>query len=413
MYKISKLLLILFILPLVQFSCNSSVEETKAENSLKEGIWKATMFFYDTEIPFQFELTYVNDNPLLVIKNGDERITVDEVSITNDSIEVIMPVFNTGIKGVFTSDRIDGKYYNYDRDNYSIDFLAEHGKDRFDKSTNEAESFDGKWEVTFSPEESDKPNAIGVFNKIGEKYTGTFMTETGDYRFLEGIADGDRLRLSCFDGSHLFLFLGYLSGDSIIDGTFWSGNHWNEPWVAKRNKNFELSDPYELTFINEGYDKIEFTFPDLDSNLVSLDDKKYQDKTILVQILGSWCPNCMDETKYYAKLHQQYQKNGFEIIGLAYERPKEFSISVNNVKRLKKSYDVKYEILIAGPASKKSAAESLPMLNHVLSFPTSILIDKNGEIKSIHTGFTGPATGKYYDDFKKQMEAEIEKLLKI
>ena len=58
------------------------------------------------------------------------------------------------------------------------------------------------------------------------RVTGTFLTETGDYRYLEGVVDGDSLKLSCFDGSHAFLFHAALDQDSFR-GRFWSGTHWD------------------------------------------------------------------------------------------------------------------------------------------------------------------------------------------
>ena len=50
------------------------------------------------------------------------------------------------------------------------------------------------------------------------------------------------------------------------------------------------------------------------------------------------------------------------------------------------------------------------MLNHILSYPTTIFIDKKGSVRKIHTGFNGPATGKEYDDFKAEFEGFIELL---
>ncbi|MGA9269931.1 MAG: TlpA family protein disulfide reductase, partial [Lutimonas sp.] len=71
-----------------------------------------------------------------------------------------------------------------------------------------------------------------------------------------------------------------------------------------------------------------------------------------------------------------------------------------------------YDFLIAGTSTTQSASESLPMLNRVMSFPTSIIIDRKGEVRRIHTGFSGPATGVYYeefvDDFNQFMKDLIE-----
>ncbi len=65
-----------------------------------------------------------------------------------------------------------------------------------------------------------------------------------------------------------------------------------------------------------------------------------------------------------------------------------------------------------GTSDKKKANEKLPMLNHVLSYPTTIFIDKKGKVRKIHTGFNGPATGDKHIAFKKEFESYIEALLK-
>ncbi len=85
----------------------------------------------------------------------------------------------------------------------------------------------------------------------------------------------------------------------------------------------------------------------------------------------------------------------------------------NNIERLKKRFNVQYEILIAGGSpDKKMASESMPLLNRISSFPTTLFIDKQGEVRKIHTGFSGPATGKYYDEFVTSTTGLVEKLLK-
>src|SRR5581483_4586713 len=100
---------------------------------------------------------------------------------------------------------------------------------------------------TFSPGTKDSSKAIGVFKQKQQIVTGTFLTETGDYRYLDGVADGNELYLSCFDGAHAFLFKGTIDAKNFVTGTFYSGMHWEEKWVAKRNEKFELRDPFSLS----------------------------------------------------------------------------------------------------------------------------------------------------------------------
>ena len=116
----------------------------------------------------------------------------------------------------------------------------------------------------------------------------------------------------------------------------------------------------------------------------------------------------MDETRLLTQWHNTYHEQGLEIIGLAFER----SESTAGIERMKESMSIPYEILMASSStSKKTAGDKLPMLNHVLSYPTSIWIGKDGSIRKIHTGFNGPGTGEPYQEFVTEYQGLIEKML--
>ncbi len=172
-----------------------------------------------------------------------------------------------------------------------------------------------------------------------------------------------------------------------------------------------MPDPYSLTFLKAGDSKFDFTFPDLTGKQISLSDDKYKNKVVVVTILGSWCPNCMDENAFLSPWYKENKDKGVEIIGLAFERKDDFEFAKEKLNRFIKRYDIDYAILFAGKADKKEASEKLPQLNAVLSFPTTFLIDKQGKVRKIHTGFTGPATGEYYDQFVKEFNSDVDQLL--
>ena len=47
---------------------------------------------------------------------------------------------------------------------------------------------------------------MGEFSQAGDSVAGTFLTETGDHRFLAGQVRGAEMYLSTFDGAHAFLY---------------------------------------------------------------------------------------------------------------------------------------------------------------------------------------------------------------
>jgi alkyl hydroperoxide reductase subunit AhpC len=121
----------------------------------------------------------------------------------------------------------------------------------------------------------------------------------------------------------------------------------------------------------------------------------------------------MDESAYLSKFYDENKAKGVEVLGLAYERTTDFEKSKKSIERLKKRFNINYDLLITGfTNAKDEPAKSLPMLNQVMAFPTMIVIDKKGNVRKIHTGFSGPGTGVHYNEFKTEFEQLISGLLK-
>lgn len=364
------------------------------------------------------------------IHNAEEKIETLPFVFKEDSVFIRTPMFNSEFKGKIKYDSynkfiesISGNWRNYMKAGvYEIPFTAASVSSPFPNYNNDIlpngakyypSQLDGKWEVTFSPGTKDEYKSIGVFKSENSKITGTFMTETGDYRYLEGIGNMiDSVQLSCFDGSHAFYF-DFMPNKNIdtLKGFFYSGKHWNEPWVAVRNNKFELSNPDSLTFLKEGFKEISFSFPNLSNEKINFPSEKYKNKVTIIQIMGTWCPNCMDETKVLSDFYNEYNSKGLEVIALAFETSADFTKSSKDVATHKNYFKAPYEFLIAGQSGTKNASAALPMLNKVMSFPTTIFIDKKGVVRKISTGFYGPSTGAYYTRYIEQTSAFIEKML--
>lgn len=397
-----------FLLFLTLLSCKKQESE-----SLREGMWLAQLEAMDNELlPFNFNLKKSESGYIMDVYNAGETVRVDEIEIRNDSIKIKMPAFEGYISGTFNDSVIKGRFIKESLDRI-VPFYAVYGDSiRFHSSANARVDVSGIWETKFSPDSEDEYLAKGIFTQQINKVSGTFRTNTGDYRYLEGIVDGDSLRLSTFDGAHAFLFTAKVT-DSTLNGTFYSGNHFKEPFIGRRNEGFQLADEESLTFMKEGYDKLQFSFPNTEDILISLEDSRFKEKVVVVQIMGTWCPNCLDETRFLSDYVKTKKPDNFEVVALAFEYAKTKELAFKGIERLKNRVGVTYPILLAqyASSSKTKANEKLPMLNHIISYPTTIFIDKKGKVRKIHTGFNGPATGQKYIDFKEDFDQYIELLL--
>ncbi|MCC5944141.1 MAG: TlpA family protein disulfide reductase [Bernardetiaceae bacterium] len=401
----------------ILFLCNACVStETQTDSdTLPMGLWKAYFTHDDgVKIPFTLESFYsMGDTQIhFALINAKERIVLDSVIQSDNQFTIPMYIFDTEIQATYANGKLVGEWIrrSFGKES-SLPFEAIYNQTRFEEAQPQT-NFEGKWQVEFYQNNGDTTFAIGAFEQTPEgKLSGTFLTTTGDYRYLEGVAHRDTMKLSTFNGMSAYFFQAVAQDEQTIEGGFWSGKAAYKPWKARKNPDYKLPNPDSLTFLKKGYDKIKFEFPDLEGKLVSLDDAQFQDKVVIIQILGSWCPNCMDESLFLAPIYENYKSKGLEIIALAYEQQEDFERAAKLLSRMKKRLGMNYTVLFAGRAETSFASQTLPMLNRVMAFPTTIFIDKKGEVRRIHTGFAGKGTGEKYEEFAEETTRFIEKLL--
>jgi len=384
---------------------------SQAQHKLQAGVWRGVLKMPAGEVPFNFEVKNTGSKPEIAIINGAERFRVPDIKFYGDSVVITMPLFDSEFHlKQEKNGSLNGKWVRHlGLSNAYIDFSATPNTTyRFLKVPAKAAfNVSGRWSAVFDSG-SKRDTTVGEFKQTGNELTGTFLTTTGDYRYLEGTVSGDKLYLSCFDGGHAFLFTATISNNqTLINGKFGS-----DSWTAVKNANAKLPDAYSLTSLKPGNKKLAFSFKDVNGKNVSLTDARFKNKVVIVQVMGSWCPNCMDETAYLVNYYKKYHPKGVEVVGLAYERTTNFAQSKRTLTQLKNRFNIPYPLLITGyTPSKGDPAKSLPMLANFVAFPTTIIINKKGEVSKIHTGYSGPGTGQHYTAFVKEFEKLTDNLL--
>lgn len=356
----------------------------------------------EQQLPFVLE----KQNNDFFIVNGLEVIPLQKRIVPNtDSLDLVFPYFNSFIRCKITRRGLTGYWHNLLKSDYKIPVEARRKKI---KRSQPMSKIEGKWSVTFSTKQA-AYSGVGVFEIKQNKVNGTFMTETGDYRFLSGYFQKDSLILSTFNGSHAFLFKAKMTGDSLL-GTFYNGKHYQTDWIAVKNDQASLRNPNALTTIDSNQN-IHFTFPDLNGNYYSFPNHISSEQATIIMLMGSWCPNCIDEAIYFKTLQEQYGRDKLKIIAVCYEVGDNENIWRESVKKLADKHHFPFIFLLAGKASKLLAHQHFPMLNHVMSFPTTLYVDKKGQVRKVYTGFYGPATKTYFEDFQKETLVLLEEMM--
>ena len=231
----------------------------------------------------------------------------------------------------------------------------------------------------------------------GDSITATFLTSTGDYRYQAGEVNPEtsRFKIGNFDGVHLFSFEGTLKQDSITNGIFKSGTHYATTWSGGRSENNRVDwsanqawNPQAKIFfegVNSGGKTEVWTRE-------RLSESGY--KVLVVDVMGTWCPNCMDEARLLRELCEDYPE--MVVVSMAFERS-EGEEALGRIADFKEDMNLPWKVLLGGVANKRIADSTLSFMGGIRSFPTTAFIPIEGD-PIIHSGFSGPATGESYEE---------------
>ena len=322
-----------------------------------------------------------------IVYNGVEAIQLDK--ITSSTYKT--PVFN----GTLT---LGGARSGYWTD--SLRPKTESGSYRVTFELNTASppppnvSIAGHWDVWFGDQSSAQDGAASAqldLRANGATVEGTMRTTTGDYRYLSGSFDGTSLALQTFDGAHLFYLDATYADGQWAGGNFYSGNHYWTSWSGAP------ATPWGSSI------RLERVTPPMDSLIVRFIDPEGRpsqrslipepNHITVVDVLGTWCPNCMDEVRLLTSLDMENVSQ----LSVAFERPDSVALAYARLKTFQAEMGVGWDVVLGGKANKNVAADAFPFLDRVISFPTTLFIQHDGTVH-VHSGFNGPATGAPYKE---------------
>jgi len=387
---------------------------TPEPSGLVPGSWRATLASPGGAIPFGLDLVQTAEGLRAVLVNGEERRPAGLVERQGARIRFELPPYQSAVVAKLDEDgRGLAGYWERDAGEGPtplLPFAAVAGTDSKPPATPDPASvalLSGRWRVRF---EGDEEDAVGLFKVASTgRASGTFLTTLGDYRYLSGWFDGEALRLGCFDGAHAFLFEARLGDEGGLTGDFWSRDSFHTTWVADRDDDATLPDDFALTRWTEGQHLDGLVFPDVDGERRALDELLPPESPGLLVVFGTWCPNCNDLTETLVALHRRYPR--LPIAAIAFELGSDSLKHGEAVRAYIDHHGIDYPVVLGGSASKAVATEALPILDRVRAYPTTVFLAPGGRATAVHTGFSGPATGKRHGALLERFESEIESLL--
>jgi len=372
-----------------------------------DGLWDATVVVNDVEIPFRIELAGSGTSAKGSFFNGDEKVTSTSGSFQNGALVLSFDEYETKLEATLKDGHLEGQYSRSTR-GAPYPFKAK----RFTPTTSDTAnvpSIEGLWDVQVKSSKGESAWQL-IVRQSGAEVSATILRVDGDTGMLTGTFAGGKFVLSHFSGARpLRVELtpqanGMLSVVQNNDAPLTA----MRSDIARANRLPEPSDPSRFTSVKDPTEPLRFRFPDLNGKIVSNTDERFRGKVVIVSISGSWCPNCHDEAPFLVELYRKYHGDGLEIVSLSFEEAAQLK-NPTRLRAFNKRYGIEYTVLL--PGEPKELAEKMPQAVNLNSFPTTFYLGRDGRVRGVHAGFPGAASGKFHQEAKAAIRADVERLL--
>ena len=371
--------------------------------------WQARIVTDSLTLTFPIELSGDSARPVVSFFNGDERVSSTGSTWEGDSLIVSFDHLNSQLRGTISNGVLRGTYGNTRRATRRV---FEARPEPAEKAANEtAPNIDGVW---YLPHESSKGEKAWRFvvKQTAARASATILRVDGDAGAHVGQFEDGRFLLDHFDGARASQIEVVPARDSILvylrNGRSTRAFTGYRPDAARRRGLPEPADFAAHTGVKDPDEPFQFSFPNLDGVVVSNTDARFAGKVVLVNIGGSWCPNCHDEAPFLAELDRKYRALGLEIVLLDFEEEDE----LQNPQRLPafiKRYGIEYTVLLAGKTDELNS--KIPQASNLNSWPTTFFLGRDGTVRAVHAGFAAKATGVFHDQLRREYIGTIERLL--
>ena len=380
------------------------------------GLWDATINFNGTDIPFKLELSGDGANVKGWFFNGDDREVSNSGKLENGSLVLNFDSYLAKLTATIRDGVLDGEYGPMLKKNYAIHAtraVPQGAAGKKPQSKVAAPSVAGQWDLIGVASSKGEKAWRLILRQSGAEISGAILRVDGDTGTLTGSYKDGQFVLSAFSGARPALLKLKPASDGTLDVSLSALHGFNEMKAVRPEEALakglpQPTDPEQHTTVKDPTQPFNFSFPDLTGNIVSNTDARFRGKVVLINITGSWCPNCHDEAPFLAALYNKYHAQGLEIVALSFEEAEQLANPVR-LKSLIEQNGIKYTVLLGGETG--SAKEKLTQALDWDSWPTTFFVGRDGLVKGVHAGFPSPGSGDLYKKEKAEFVATVERLL--
>ncbi len=377
------------------------------------GRWDAVVVVNNVEVPFRFEIAQNGHDVVGFFFEGSRKVASTSGRFENGALTLDYDFLNTVLEASVERDQLRGTYRNKRPNARPMEFRARRFAPVAAAAAGHAPQVGGEWAMYRTAQDASKLDVSWRLHlqQAGFEVSGAILKTSGDSGALVGRWRDGRLTMSHFAGDRPLVFEAQLNPDGTLSITL------DQKFTYRAARNAErgaqgIPEPPDLsrfTGVRNPGEPFHFSGPDLDGTLVSDADARFRSRVVVLSIGGTWCPNCRDEAPSLIELYKEFHARGLEVVGLFFENDADPSKARPRVLSFITRYGVPFPILVAGTTDE--AAAKLPQLVNFSAFPTTIVLGRDGQVRSVHAGFASTATGEAHAQLMREQHALVERLL--
>jgi len=369
------------------------------------GRWDGVVVTNGVEVPFPFEVVTGAGGLTGSFFNGERRITSTAATVQGAEVTFQFGQYAATLVATAAADGALAGEYRRARGGPLV-FRATRPAAQ-PPASGQAPRIAGTWVVAARSTKGESAWRF-IATQQGDQVDATILRVDGDTGTLSGRWHGGRFVLGHFSGARPLR----LEVTPAADGTLTLSQNGQPALVAARAEAPAAvafgtpTDPSQHTRMKDPNEPLRFAFPDLSGKVVR--DTDFRGKVVLVNISGSWCPNCHDEAPFLAALSKKYRGRGLEIVTLSFEEADQLA-NPTRLRAFIATYGLDYTVLVPGEPDELAA--KVPQAENLNAFPTTFLLGRDGRVRAIHAGFPSPGSGEFYTRAERDITAEVERLL--
>lgn len=396
-----KLVLILIFFSLSLVSAGAFIGQREPAFA---GEWYAVMKAPAGEMPFVLKLHREGESFSGELSDGHHKVVLENFKLADGKLTFGIDDARIRFEVTEHAGTLNGSWRRKGKTSMTeLPFTATHNKPAA-SDPKQAANFFGEWKCIAKEDGKETPILLMIRSEGGH-IEGTGIDPTGDFGQMRGQVNGDQLTLSRFDGQSISLVVAKVEGKDLRAAVSTSPSGQFE--ITGAREGTALPDPGSVAKVNTG---LHFDLPTAQGEKVNFPGDKFKGKVVIVNIMGTWCHNCHDETPFLVEFYQKYHNRGLEVVSLCYEAQATEDEDRNSILKYQQSHKIPYTMVYAGRVEAGPSTQ-LAGLEKFGGYPTNIFVGRDGQIAATHTGFWGPATGEKYQTVKREFEETVQKLL--